>query len=245
MQNRYGLNRSIPEAIKRDVRQACGYGCVICGTAIIEYEHVDPVFTEAEEHISDGIVLLCPQCHSKVTRGFISKERIKEAKNEPISQKRNYAHEYFDLGSKPPAFVIGGAIIKNTPIPLEIYDYPVIKLEPSEEPGGPARLSGTFFNSRGELSLQIIDNEWRVFSGNWDFEAKGGKLIVRDAPRSISLQLKATSDVGIVVEKINMRVGNYQIIGGADHLLLEADDGTRINAGRVIMNNCRVGFSLS
>ena len=244
MNNRYGLSRTIPEGIKRQVRQTCGYGCVLCGAAIVEYEHVDPVFADAKEHSPDGIVLLCPQCHAKVTRGFISKERVKEAKAQPISQKRNYAHEFFDLGSKQPSFVLGGASITNTPIPLEIHGYPVVKIEPSEEQGGPVRFSGTFFNSHGEISLQIIDNEWRAYSGNWDFEAKGGELIVRDAPGSISLRLRASSDYGIVVEKINMRVGAYQIIGGTDDLLLKADDGSQIQCGGMIADNCRIGLSL-
>ena len=244
MENRYGLSRTIPEGIKREVRQACGYGCVICGTAIVEYEHVDPAFTDAREHSPDGIVLLCPQCHAKATRGFLSKERVKEAKEQPISQKSNYAYEFFDLGSKQPTFVLGGGSITNTPIPLEIHGYPVIKIEPSDEEGAPVRFSGTFFNSRGELSLQIIDNEWRAYSGNWDFEAKGGRLIVRDSPHSISLRLRASSEAGIIIEKINMRVGAHQIIGGKDDLLLKADGGTEIQCGGMIADNCGIGLSL-
>ncbi|CDG54585.1 Predicted HNH nuclease [Halomonas sp. A3H3] len=244
MQNRHGLNRKIPEGIKREVRKACGYGCVICGAAIVEYEHVDPVFSDAHEHSPDGIVLLCPQCHAKKTRGFLSPDRVKEAKEQPISQKKNFAHEFFDLGSRPPAFVLGGCSIKNTPIPLEIHGYPVIKIEPSREEGGPALFSGTFFNSRGELSLQIIENEWRALSNNWDFEAIGGGLIVRDAPRSISLRLRASSDAGIIVEAINMRVGAYQIIGDETDLLLRGDGGLEMHCGSMIMHNCPIGFSL-
>lgn len=245
MENQYGLKRAIPEGIKREVRQACGYGCVLCGTAIVEYEHIDPAFADAKEHLSDGIVLLCPLCHAKKTRGFLSKERVKEAKAKPVSQRNNYAQEFFDLGSRQPAFVLGGGSINNTPIPLQIYGHSVIKIEPSEEEGGPVRFSGTFFNSRGELSLQIIDNEWRAFTGNWDFEATGGELIVRDAPRSISLRLRASSESGIIVEQINMRVGDYQIIGGKDDLLIKADDGTEIQCGGMIAGNSPVGISLN
>ncbi|WP_140145769.1 HNH endonuclease, partial [Vibrio parahaemolyticus] len=77
--NKHGLSRYIPEDVKRKVRQKCGYGCVVCGTAIVEYEHVDPEFSEAKEHDPDKIVLLCSQCHAKVTRKFLSKESIKLA----------------------------------------------------------------------------------------------------------------------------------------------------------------------
>ena len=57
--NQYDLSREIPADVKRAVRQACGYGCVICGSAIIEYEHVDPTFNEAREH--DPTARLCCQ----------------------------------------------------------------------------------------------------------------------------------------------------------------------------------------
>lgn len=67
---------------------------------------------------------------------------------------------------------------------------------------------------------------------------------MRDAPGSISLQISASCDSGIVVQKINMRVGAYQIIGDKDDLLLKADGGSQIRCGGMIADNCRVGFSL-
>lgn len=243
--NKHGLSRYIPEEVKRKVRQACGYGCVVCGTAIVEYEHVDPEFSEAKEHDPEKIVLLCSQCHAKVTRNFLSKESIKRASKEPVSVKNNYASEMFQLLATTPKFVIGGASITNTPIPLQVKGYHVIQVKPAEEEGGPARLSATFFNSRGELSLQIIDNEWRVNSGNWDFEAVGGTLIVRDNQRNVSLKLRVSDVDGIIVDKINMRIGRYRIEGNQAELLVRADDGTSINCGGMMMDNCGVGFSLN
>ena len=47
--NQHGLSRSIPEDVKQHVRQECGFGCVICGNIIIDYEHIDPGFAEARE----------------------------------------------------------------------------------------------------------------------------------------------------------------------------------------------------
>ncbi len=31
----------IPEAMKREVRQRCGFGCLICGLTLYEYELVE------------------------------------------------------------------------------------------------------------------------------------------------------------------------------------------------------------
>ena len=57
--NQYGLTRTIPEDIKRQVRQACGFGCVCCGLAIATYEHIDPEFHFAESHDPDKMAYLC------------------------------------------------------------------------------------------------------------------------------------------------------------------------------------------
>lgn len=244
-ENKFGLARHIPEDVKRQVRRKCGYGCVVCGTAITEYEHVDPEFSEAQTHDPDNIVLLCSQCHSKVTRGFLSKDAIKEASKKPASKKLNYASEMFQLLAHTPKFFIGGASITNTPIPLQVMGHPVIQVKPAEANGAPARFSATFFNSRGKLSLKIIDNEWQVNSGNWDFEAIGGALIVKDNRGKISLKLRVSDTKGIVVEKINMRIAHYQIIGTTKTLQINGDDGTQINCGGMILDNCSVGFSLN
>jgi len=40
--NKFGLSRTIPEAIKSQIRRDDGYGCVVCGNALYQYEHIDP-----------------------------------------------------------------------------------------------------------------------------------------------------------------------------------------------------------
>ena len=57
--NKHGLSRYIPEAIKREVRQRCGFGCVICGFGFYDYEHFDPDFADAKFHDPNGMTLLC------------------------------------------------------------------------------------------------------------------------------------------------------------------------------------------
>jgi 5-methylcytosine-specific restriction endonuclease McrA len=37
-----GRRPKIPEGVKREVRQRCGFGCVICGLPIYEYDHLVP-----------------------------------------------------------------------------------------------------------------------------------------------------------------------------------------------------------
>ena len=83
--NRFGLRRKIPEDIKRRVRQRCGFGCVICGSSVYEYEHVSPTYVEAQRHDPDCIATLCASCHSKVTRRIWSKDKVSHASRRPAS----------------------------------------------------------------------------------------------------------------------------------------------------------------
>ena len=79
--NKHGLSRNIPSQIKREIRQAAGFGCVCCGVAIGMYEHVDPEFHDAKEHDPERMAYLCGGCHDKVSRGIWSKDKIKEERN--------------------------------------------------------------------------------------------------------------------------------------------------------------------
>ena len=76
--NRYGLARSqLTPAIKREVRQRCGFGCIKCGNALIQYEHFDPPFEHAKEHNPNGITLLCAGCHDKKREDTYQKSKLK------------------------------------------------------------------------------------------------------------------------------------------------------------------------
>jgi hypothetical protein len=97
--NKYGLTRDIPAGVKRAVRRACGFGCVICGHAIIQYEHFNPPFAEAKEHNPEGMALLCGGCHDRKTRGFLSVSTVAQARQNPRAFQRGYAHDLFDLRS--------------------------------------------------------------------------------------------------------------------------------------------------
>ena len=245
MKNKYGLSRDIPEPVKRAVRQACGFGCVICGSSIIEYEHVDPEFAEAREHNPSGITLLCPQCHSKVTTGFWSKEKVKAAMLEPFCKKAGFSSEIFDLGSVHPKIKFGGVILKNCEIPVQVRDLALFEVKEAEEPQAPFRLTANFFNSRGEPSLVIRDNEWVAFASNWDVEVSGGTITIRDEPRHISLRLVADPPEGLIIERLDMYLYGLHLEGSPDKLIVEFPNGRRSEFTSCLVDNCKVGLALS
>lgn len=125
-----------------------------------------------------------------------------------------------------------------------VRDSPLFMVTEGEEAGAPFRLSGNFQNSRGEPSLQIIENEFRVLNGNWDAEATGGTIKVRDAPGHFSLCLKAQPPEGLVVERLDMYAFGYRFEGDADTLTVRSPSGRVSQMTRCIADNGRVGLVL-
>ena len=204
--NKYGLTRDIPAEVKREVRRECGFGCVICGLAIVQYHHFDPPFQEARTHNSAGIVLLCGGCHQK-SDGFWSASKVATARRNPITFKNGYARDAFDLRS-PFVLRIGSSSFENVSTIVRTHEGERwFVIEEPEAEGAPVRLSVVFFDKNGHLSLEIQENEWRCFSGQWDTEVEGRTIIVRRGPRDLALELVAEPPHGINLTRLAMQQG--------------------------------------
>ena len=149
--NRLGLPRDIPDDVKRAVRQRCGFGCVVCGLAIVEYAHIDPEFPDAKRHDPAAIALLCPQCHAKVTTGMWSVELVKRAMASPKCIQVGFAREFLDLLGGSPQLEFGGVVLQNCPVPIEVGGQPLFQVRAPEAAGQPFRLSGIFTDSAGSF----------------------------------------------------------------------------------------------
>jgi hypothetical protein len=220
--NKFGLLRNIPADISRYVRQRCGFGCVVCGDSIIQYEHIEPVFAEAKIHDMEKIALLCGGCHDKVTRGFLSKQGVLRALDNPKCKQEGFSRGVFDPAFTHPTIHIAGSTFKECWFPLTVDDNPVFSIEGPEASGGPFRLSATFYDEQEKIALQILRNEWQLSSGSWDVEATGGRIIVRSAPGKISLQLRFLPSQGIVVERLNMHYKNVTLDGNEKRLRVKS-----------------------
>lgn len=218
--NQHGLSRTIPTSIKFQVRKNSGFGCVICGVGIIEYEHVYPEFKDCLEHNPNNITLLCPTCHSKKTRGFLSTESIRKAMNNPKPKQLGFSMEVLDMGDKSPTVYFAGSVMKNCNIPVMISNVPVIQISQSSSKAEPYLLSARFHDSKGKLSLQIINNEWFSYTNNWDLEVTGGRVKIMDSKNSYSLILKTIGFGEIEVEYINSVYGHIHLEGNKGELLV-------------------------
>ncbi|MFC1865180.1 cell division protein [Chloroflexota bacterium] len=83
----------IPQEIKREVRQRCGFGCVLCGIPLYQYDHMLE-WVETHKHVANEITLLCDRHHSEKTKGLLSKEAVKEANDNPYNRRTGVSQNY-------------------------------------------------------------------------------------------------------------------------------------------------------
>lgn len=238
--NKHGLSRTISEDIKRKIRQDAKFGCVVCGCGIYEYEHIIPEFSEAREHNPEHMTLLCPTCHSKVTKGAFSKESVLKAKLNPAASQKGFSNEWFDFDSeKHPYVIFGGTKTTKCEIPLEIYGVKILEIKRPEQKNTPFLLSGIFYNTKEEPVLQIIDNEWRNLSSNWDFKFEGPRMTILNDKSKIVLQLKAEPPNGIIIEHLEMNYKGQSVIITPDYISINTN---KFYGG--IISNGTVGFCI-
>ncbi len=236
--NRFGLSRSIPSDIKRKIRQNSGFGCVICGCGIFDYEHVDPLWIDAESHDAENMTLLCPTCHAKKTRGMMSIQTIHSAMNDPKTKQNGYSSDIFDFHDKHPFIEFGGVRLENCPVPIQVNGAPLFQIDSPEEPGTPFRLSAEFYDSFGQKSLFILKNEWRAFNTNWDVEVKGPTITIREKAGKLNLTLTAVPPEGIIIERLQMNYQEWKFLGGKDYLTVNGMTFTDC-----LVSNCSVGMA--
>jgi hypothetical protein len=243
--NRHGLPRAIPESVKLIVRRRCGFGCVICGIGLYEYEHFAPEYKDAHVHDADGITLLCPNHHTQKTVGRLSIERVVSANQHPEAVRRGYANDTIDFSATNPSVELGSMEFQNVEVLLQIIDEPILSIMPSENEGEPFQLSAKLRNIKGEVILDIEKNEWKSPAANWDCRSEGNRITIRSAPRKIDLVLQQEPPNLILVERLRMTHRGYIIEANKDVLRI-ASQGKEFDwsMSGMLVRNFQIGFIL-
>ncbi len=239
-QNRFGLPRHIPDQIKRQVRQHCGFGCAICGVTITEYEHFSPDFVDADCHSADGIVLLCPNHHAMVTKAIIPKAEVAAAYANPAAKTNGFSstnHPWFR--GIPSLKMGGGPLVSGTPIPIQVAGENIIHFEPPEEGSDVCQISAKVRDSSGLNFFEIFKNEWRVPGGEWDFKCIANRYIFNDQLGNPMLSLRMEPPNFIAIELLKTSVRGIPIHITEDNLLI----GSNSFSGGVV-SNCGIGLSI-
>ena len=242
------------------LRQKYGYGCVVCGSFILDYEHLEPEFKDAERHDPDGMLLVCPT-HHRAKNGMVSRDFLVASSKNPVAKQKGFSQYTLEWGQTEPLIIIGKNKFRNVKTLIRIEGEDVLSLGLPETLGAPFRLNAHLRDSAGDAIVQIVDNDWRVSVGNWDFEYAGNRLRFWLKPRSIELSIRLEAP-HIVFERINMVRRDAEIscdvgaefevkMGGAsfnqrNEALYEnfdvgidvRKDGIKVGTGLGILSNC-------
>lgn len=243
--NVHGLTRTIPEDIKRQVRQECGFGCVICGIAIVVYEHIDPKFSDSKEHDPQKMALLCGACHDRATKGIWSKNKVLEARRNPMTFNRGCARDAFDF-KDPFELFVGNNHVRNVRcvIRRQSNEDEWMTIEPPEAPDAPPLLSAKFYDPTGLPALEIRQNEWFCSTGVWDLEVTGPLIVVRTARRQVMLRLKARPPHGLEIQYLKMSFQDTGILVQANGTVRLTIEGTEIEMNGSEISRADAVFSL-
>lgn len=198
--NAHGLQRTIPEAVRREIRQRCRFGCVVCGSIPYEYHHFDPPFTEAREHLPSGITLLCPTHHANVTRGLWSNVVVAGKDKAPFNKA---GAPHFHLECRDPfATCFGSFLFAGSGPRITIEGTEILRVDLDKEEG--LLLSLQLYDSEGHLTAAISRNHLQVLDPQWDLRMVGNVLQVRRAPGNLALELAFHPPNGLGVRSLRM-----------------------------------------
>lgn len=227
-QNNFGLSRDIPDLVRLKVRQRCGFGCVICGSSIVVYEHFKPPFRHARSHDPEGITLLCPTHHDQKERRRLSLQAVSSANDSPAALTKGFAHEVLDLGTSWPRVRLGSLSIERTPVLVEVHEQPLIAVRPSVDEG-PFLLDAVIYDETGHLIARIAGNEWRGDARLFDMEFSGPSIRIRNSQRNIVLEVHLDPPDGIVFEKLSMFVAGVHVgASRGEYVDFQICDGPRL-----------------
>jgi trigger factor len=209
-------SRNIPSPIKREVRQRCGFGCVICGVPLYDYDHMIE-FSEVKEHKADNLTLLCDFHHREKTNGLLSLEQVKKANKRPFNIENKSSTPYnFNFEGANFEFMMGGCELtidnlkleRDFIIPILINNKKLISFEIIDKQ---LFFNLIVFDKKGELALKIVENEMIYNAEQWDIEFIGTRLKIREKHREILFDIEFNIPNGVKIHQGIFKYEGYEI----------------------------------
>lgn len=231
--NIHGLKRGIPADVMRQVRQECGFGCVLCGRLPFKYDHFDPEWADAKEHRPEGIALLCGDCETQRTRKLIGINQVRLARAAPFNMEPGRDPFWgLRLGSEPVEVVFGGNRARNSDrnILFEINGVPLFGVE---RDGDAWVLLGSLCDDQGRASLKFEGSEIVARRGQWDITLIGQSLTVRSSPGNVVAELVLDGERRLLeLRRLRMSLANgWRIEGTAQRVSVMGPRGETYTLG--------------
>lgn len=238
-------SRNIPLPIQREVRKRCGFGCVICGFPLYEYDHLMG-WANVHEHVSEDITLLCDQHHKEVTNGLLPREKVIDANKSPYNLKYGQSSPlllHFEgtscevhIGGNYFNTIIQGEYTES--IPLIVDGIPLIAFILQDNQ---LLLNVNLFDEFNQIVLRIVNNQLFYTTSPWDIRLTGKTLTIREKARKLLLRLRFDPPNKIVIDKGRFLCNGVEILVENDYILvtnnctyLKNNSATNCHGGLII-----------
>ncbi|ENC7033452.1 hypothetical protein ABUU69_003542 [Vibrio cholerae] len=217
-------SRNIPLPIQREVRQRCGFGCVICGLPLYEYEHMEE-WAVVKRHVADEITLLCDQHHREKTGGLLPVEVVKAANKAPFNLKEGNSKPYnLHFAGTEATIEIGGNSFTckdngygTAMVPVSVDGTPLIGLILAD---GHLLLNLVVFDEYNAPVLHIKNNQLIYSTSPWDIQLVGKKLTIREAHKKILFEIEFFPPNRVVINRGRLLRNGVEILIRPSNILV-------------------------
>jgi hypothetical protein len=224
----------IEPAMEREVRRRCGFGCIICGLPLYEYDHILG-WANVQRHVAEEITLLCDMHHREKTNGLLPLEGVIAANQEPYNLRQGVSKPYdLHYSGTECETIIGSNKFTTRDLgdgtfsaPLVIDGVPIVAFVLSD---GHLLLNLLLFDDDNNLVLQIERNELQYSVSPWDIKLRGRNLVIRAAERKILVDIVFEVPNRIVIRRGRLLLNGVEIILQPDYALI-------VNNGNLLWSN--------
>jgi hypothetical protein len=202
----------IPEPMKREVRQRCGFGCVICGLPLYEYEHMEG-WAQVQRHVASEITLLCDKHHREKTNGLLPLAAVREADRNPHNKQTGVSHPYdLHYAGSTCELVVGSndftreGLREGTVLIAVAIDRTPLLAFTFEQ--GHLFLTLQVFDEQAQRVLWVERNELRYCPIPWDIRLEGRTLSVREGQGQFLIEI-----VFAPPDRVEVRRGRFSLNG--------------------------------
>ncbi len=204
----------IPEQMKRAVRQRCGFGCVICGLPLYEYDHMIE-YSIVNKHTEENLTLLCDQHHREKTNKLLSLEQVIEANKNPYNITNGKNSPYLLNFTGSDFSVIIGNVQQSVPnvnpnndfiIPFLVNNKKLISFEIIN---GKLFFNLVLLDADNKLIIKIIENELVYNAEQWDIEFVGRRLKIRTGLGKIIFDIEFLIPNSVQIHKAKFNSDGY------------------------------------
>ena len=232
-------SRNIPQQIQREIRQRCGFGCVVCGLPLYEYDHLLG-WAKVHRHVAAEITLLCDQHHRERGSGLLPLSAVETANRNPYNLRAGTSKPYdLHFTGNECEVTIGGNSFSASDggygtklLPVSVDGTPLLEFVLGD---GHLMLSLNIFDEFNRLILQIQNNQLVQSANPWDIRFVGQNLVVREAVRRILVDITFLPPNQIKIQRGRFLRNGVEILIHPNRIVIA-------NNGAEFSGNCTSGL---